>query len=86
MAGQVCRPPVKDEVGSESADAKGVVKLAGNHNALVIPMSDGYAVSCSCGWTGESHRSPEPAKQEAREHEADPAGGEEVPHTGRAER
>lgn len=46
--------------------------MAGSHNALVIPMSEGYAVSCSCGWIGRSHASPRPAEQEAEDHEADP--------------
>jgi hypothetical protein len=48
-----------------------------SHNALVIPMSDGYAVSCSCGWTGGHHKTPEPAEKSAEEHEADPTGSED---------
>lgn len=42
------------------------------HHALVIPMSDGYAVSCSCGWIGGSHESEGPAEREARDHERAP--------------
>jgi len=44
------------------------------HNALVIPMSDGYAVSCSCGWTGGEYDEPEPAERAAESHEADRTG------------
>jgi hypothetical protein len=40
------------------------------HNALVVPTGDGYAVSCSCGWRGETHADPILAEQEAGEHEA----------------
>jgi hypothetical protein len=43
-----------------------------NHNALVIPVSDCYAVSCSCGWNGDWHDAPGPAEREAKGHEADP--------------
>lgn len=35
-------------------------------------MSDGYAVSCSCGWIGRNHEEPELAEQEATDHEARP--------------
>jgi DNA-binding XRE family transcriptional regulator len=35
-------------------------------------MSDGYAVSCSCGWIGGNHDDPELAEQEAADHEAHP--------------
>lgn len=35
-------------------------------------MSDGYAVSCSCGWIGGNHDDPELAEQEATDHEARP--------------
>ncbi|HWM55572.1 MAG TPA: helix-turn-helix transcriptional regulator [Solirubrobacterales bacterium] len=35
-------------------------------------MSDGYAVSCSCGWVGGNHDEPSPAEQEAADHEANP--------------
>lgn len=42
------------------------------HHTLVVPMSDGYAVSCSCGWVGQNHDEPGPAEQEAAEHEARP--------------
>jgi ribosome-binding protein aMBF1 (putative translation factor) len=43
-----------------------------SHHVMVVPMSDGYAVSCSCGWVGGNHNSPEPAEQEAADHEARP--------------
>jgi hypothetical protein len=52
-------------------------KTLESHNALVIPMSDGYAVSCSCGWSGGLHKTPEPAEREAENHEAHPNGGED---------
>jgi hypothetical protein len=39
------------------------------HNTLVIPMSDGYAVSCSCGWEGEHHKTAGPAELEAESHQ-----------------
>lgn len=35
-------------------------------------MSDGYAVSCSCGWVGGNHDDPELGEQEAARHEAQP--------------
>ncbi len=35
-------------------------------------MSEGYAVSCSCGWSGDVHRAPERAEREAAGHEVDP--------------
>jgi hypothetical protein len=41
------------------------------HNALVVPLSDGYAVSCSCGWTGGRYDEPEPAEPAAKSHEMD---------------
>lgn len=44
------------------------------HNALVVPMSDGYAVSCSCGWAGGKYDEPEPAERAAERHEADRTG------------
>lgn len=37
-------------------------------------MSDGYAVSCSCGWTGGEYDEPEPAERAAESHEADRTG------------
>jgi hypothetical protein len=43
------------------------------HHALVIPLNEGYAVSCSCGWVGGSHDAPDPAEREARDHEENPA-------------
>lgn len=46
--------------------------MTGSHNALVVPMSEGYAVSCSCGWGGEMHDASESAEREARGHESDP--------------
>ena len=47
--------------------------MAGNsHSALVVSTLDSYVVSCSCGWIGASHGSPEPAKQEAKDHEDNP--------------
>jgi hypothetical protein len=45
---------------------------AERHNVLVVPLSDGYAVSCSCGWIGGTHEAPGPAEREAADHEADP--------------
>lgn len=48
------------------------------HHALVIPMSDGYAVSCSCGWIGGRHESGGPAEREARGHEASPTNSAEA--------
>lgn len=47
--------------------------MSDSHNALVVPTLDSYVVSCSCGWVGASHNSPEPAEQEARDHEDNPA-------------
>jgi hypothetical protein len=44
-----------------------------SHHALVIPISDGYAVSCACGWIGGEHSDPLLAEQEARKHEGNPA-------------
>lgn len=35
-------------------------------------MSDGYAVSCSCGWIGGNHDEPDSAEAEAADHEARP--------------
>src|SRR4051794_30830967 len=68
------RPPLKIESGqSESARCEEGRQLAESHNALVIPMSDGYAVSCSCGWTGSDHPTPKAAEREAADHEADQA-------------
>lgn len=32
-------------------------------------MTDGYAVSCSCGWTGGLHESADRAERKARDHE-----------------
>jgi hypothetical protein len=49
-------------------------KALESHNALVIPMSDGYAVSCSCGWSGGQYNTPEPAERAAEDHEAHPNG------------
>ncbi len=46
--------------------------MSDSHNALVVPTLDSYVVSCSCGWVGASHGSPEPAEREARDHEANP--------------
>lgn len=48
-----------------------------SHNALVIPMSDGYAVSCSCGWSGGHYNTPGPAERAAENHEARPSGNED---------
>jgi hypothetical protein len=47
--------------------------MSDSHNALIVPTLDSYIVSCSCGWVGASHNSPEPAEREARDHEANPA-------------
>ena len=46
--------------------------MSDSHNALVVPTLDSYVVSCSCGWVGASHDSPEPAEREARNHEDNP--------------
>jgi hypothetical protein len=46
--------------------------MSDSHNALVVPMRDSYVVSCSCGWVGGNHDSPDPAEQEARNHEMNP--------------
>jgi hypothetical protein len=48
-------------------------RMRDSHNALIVPTLDSYVVSCSCGWVRASHDSPEPAEQEARDHEANPA-------------
>jgi len=72
------RPPPDKKRGSPSLPEPGrAVKLRESHNALVIPLIDGYAVSCSCGWVGEDHEAPGPAEQEARDHEADPTDAQE---------
>jgi hypothetical protein len=47
--------------------------MSASQNALVLPTLDSYVVSCSCGWVGASHDSPEPAEREARDHEDNPA-------------
>lgn len=47
--------------------------MSDSHNVLIVPTLDGYVVSCSCGWAGASHGSPEPAEREAGGHEANPA-------------
>lgn len=39
-------------------------------------MSDGYAVSCSCGWSGGRYETPQPAEEAAKDHEVDPDGAE----------
>ena len=44
--------------------------MSDSHNALIVPTLDSYVVSCSCGWVGASHDSPEPAEREAKDHEA----------------
>jgi hypothetical protein len=43
-----------------------------SHNALVVPTLDSYVVSCSCGWVGASHDSPQSAEGEAKDHEHNP--------------
>jgi hypothetical protein len=48
--------------------------MSDSHNALVVPMSDGYAVSCSCGWTGGTYEEPELAERAAESHEAERTG------------
>jgi len=48
--------------------------MSDSHNALVVPMSDGYAVSCSCGWSGGKYDEPEAAERAAESHEAERAG------------
>ena len=53
-------------------DTTSTADASERHNALVIPMSDGYAVSCSCGWSGGHYEKPGPAEHAARRHEADP--------------
>jgi len=57
--------------------------MSDSHNALIVPTLDSYVVSCSCGWVGASHGSPEPAEQEVRDHEADPTT---LGHTGGSRR
>lgn len=42
------------------------------HHALVIPLSDGYAVSCLCEWAGETCKASDRAERVANEHEAGP--------------
>ena len=44
--------------------------MSDKRNALIVPRLDSYVVSG--GWVGVSHGSPEPAEQEARDHEANP--------------
>ena len=60
--------------------------MSASHNALVVPTLDSYVVSCSCGWVGESHNSPEPAERESKRHEDNPTlvanGRETRPGTG----
>lgn len=43
-----------------------------SHNALMVPMLDGYVASCSCGWIGTSQDQAGPAEQEAKDHEDNP--------------
>jgi len=40
------------------------------HNAEVVPMGDGFAASCPCGWSGDTYADPIQAEIEAGEHEA----------------
>jgi hypothetical protein len=61
-------------------DTSSTANTSENHNALVIPMSDGYTVSCSCGWSGGHYGTPGPAEQVAKRHEADPSGEPESSH------
>lgn len=49
-----------------------------SHHTLIVPLVDGYAVSCSCGWLGGSHDTAEEAEAAAREHEIGPSSTEGV--------
>lgn len=49
-----------------------LVSKSERHLTLVIPLSDVYVVSCSCGWAGETCKASDRAERVAKEHEAGP--------------
>lgn len=46
-----------------------VTPVSERHHALVVPMADGYAVSCSCGWNGGRYEASGQAEHAAKGHE-----------------